>query len=139
MTEGEKRADWSSVYRSKRPRDILDLTEEQESTLRQFFGLTGRDRDGKISQIFIINYEGTVEPTVTDYPNLPMNTILICPRLLTPKIFIRKTQTIPANVNDWYVFTSTAIDVGDLPDGLFYTSENKIFKTSDNKLFTVLN
>ncbi len=139
MSVGEKRADWSSVYRSKRPRDILDLTEEHEITLRQFFGLTGRDHEGNLSQIFILKYGGVIDPVLTDYPNLPVSTMVICPKLSTPKIFIRKIKSTPMNINDWYVFEFSAIEAGELPDGLFYTSENKVFVTSDGKYFIPLN
>ena len=134
---GGKRAGWSSIYQSDRPRDILGLTEAQEATLKQFFGITGKDQDGEENQIFTCKYEGTSEPTLTNYATTPVGTIIIAPFLVHSKIYVHKTQSASPVVGDWEVFESEAIEPSQLPDGLFYVS-NKIFKTSDDKLFTVL-
>jgi len=105
--EAGKRAGWSSLYESDRPRDILGLTEAQEGTLSQFIGFTGKDQNGKENKTFILKYEGTTAPTLTNYAETPIGTIIIAPKLATPKLYIHKTKSTPAVAGDWYSLTFT--------------------------------
>ncbi len=104
-----KRAVWSSLYQSDRPRDILGLSEVQETKISQFIGLAGKDQDGNESQLFVLKYEGTSAPTVTDFATAPIGTVILCPKLSAPRIYIHKAQSSPAVVGDWYYIQGTQV------------------------------
>ncbi|MEM3091550.1 MAG: hypothetical protein QXD05_00230 [Candidatus Pacearchaeota archaeon] len=105
--EAGKRASWSSTYESNRPRDILGLTKAQEEKISQFIGFVGKDQSENEQKTFVLIYNGTTAPTLTDFAATPIGTIIIAPKLNAPKIYIHKTKsTIPA-VSDWYSFTAS--------------------------------
>ncbi len=104
-----KRAVWSSLYQSDRPRDILGLTEAQEAKIKQFIGLTGKDQDGNESQLFVLKYEGTDAPIVTDFATTPIGTVILCPKLSAPRIYIHKAQSTTPVIGDWYYIQGTQV------------------------------
>lgn len=104
-----KRAGWSSLYQGDRPRDILNLTEDQEATLSQILGFTGKDQDENESKLIVLVYDGTDAPTMTDYANTPIGTIVLCPLLSAPRIYIHKAQSSTAVIGDWYYIQGTQV------------------------------
>jgi hypothetical protein len=101
-----KRMSWSSLYQGDRPRDIMDLTEDQEATLSQAIGFSGKDQNGNAKEAIILIYPGTTAPTLTNYAKTPKGTILIAPFLTHSLMYIHKSQSSPAVVGDWEVFTA---------------------------------
>jgi hypothetical protein len=102
-----KRMGWSSLYQSDRPRDILGLTEEQEATLSQAIGFSGKNPEGEAKQANILVYPGTADPTLTNYAATPVGTIIIAPLAGThSKIYIHKSKSTSPVVGDWEVFTA---------------------------------
>lgn len=108
MSNG-RRATWSQSYVGDRPRDVLALTEAQEAKLSQFIGFTGRDQSGTEVHTNILRYDGTAAPTVTDFASTPVGTILLCPKLAKPTLYIHKAQSSPAVVGDWYYIEGTQV------------------------------
>lgn len=97
-----KRAGWSHPYVGDRPRDVLGLTKDQEATISQFIGFFGKDEDDNKQEQFILRYDGTDAPTLTNYASTPIGTVIIAPKLATPTIYIHKAQSEPGVVGDWY-------------------------------------
>jgi hypothetical protein len=104
-----KRMAWSSVYQSDRPRDILQLTEDQEATLSQAIGFSGKDQNGDAQEAVILIYPGTSAPTMTNYAKTPKGTIVIAPFLTHSLMYVHKAQSTPAVVGDWEVFTAATV------------------------------
>ena len=100
-TKTGKRANWSGLYVSDRPRDLLGLTEAQEETIDQFIGFVGKDQGGEVKNANILVYTGTSAPTLTDYANTPKGTIIIAPFLTHSTLFVHRLQSTPAVVGDW--------------------------------------
>lgn len=101
-----KRAGWSTIYISDRPLDILGLTATQEDDFDQFLGLSGKTQDGSASEKFVLYYNKTSNPTLTDYASTPIGTVIIAPNIAVPKIYVHKAKSSTPVVGDWFVFTS---------------------------------
>jgi len=108
-TKTGKRANWSGLYVSDRPRDLLGLTEAQEETIDQFIGFVGKNQDGEVKNANLLIFTGTSAPTITDYANTPKGTIIIAPFLTHSLIYVHKSQSTPAVVGDWEVFTAATV------------------------------
>lgn len=104
-----KRAGWMSPYMSDRPREVLKLTEAQEATLSKFIGFVGKDQDGNRVEQFILEYDGTVAPTLTDYDETPIGTIILTPQLADVAMYIHQAQSSPAVVGDWKSVAATTV------------------------------
>lgn len=104
-----KRAKWGSLYQGDRPRDVLNLTEDQEATLKGILGFTLNDQDDNQEKQVVLVYHGTSAPTVTNYANTPIGTLIICPKLASPRIYIHKAQSSPAVIGDWYYVQGTQV------------------------------
>jgi hypothetical protein len=104
-TKGKK-ATWSGVYVSDRPRDLLGLTLALEADFDAFIGFTGRDQAGTVKQKNVLYYNSASAPTLEDYGVLPIGTIVIAPLLTAPKIFIKKLSSTVAAVTDWFGITA---------------------------------
>lgn len=107
--EAGKRANWSSLYQSDRPQDILGLTQAQEDDFGNIIGFQGRKQDGSAKSAFILVYDETDALTLTDYATTPIGTIIIAPKIAKPTIYIHKAQSSPAVVGDWYEIEGTQV------------------------------
>ena len=97
-----KRAKWGSLYQGDRPRDILNLTEDEEATLAGMFGFTLNDQDDNEAKQVFLRYDSATAITLTNYADTPIGTVIIAPKLTTPTIFVHKAQSSPGVVGDWY-------------------------------------
>lgn len=104
-----KRANWSSLYQSDRPRDILQLTEAQEATVKQFIGFGGKDQDGNERKLFIIVSDATSQPTLTDFANTPIGTIIFTPKIASILGYQHQAQSSPAVIGDWAKIAKTTV------------------------------
>lgn len=109
MANKGKRMNWSGIYVSDRPSDVLGLTQAQEAKLSQIIGFVGKDQAGVVQTKFILEYPGTSAPTVTDFASTPIGTEIHCPKLSAPRIYIHKVQSSPAVVGDWYYIQGTQV------------------------------
>src|SRR5690606_20247964 len=100
--EAGRRANWSSLYQSDRPQDILGLTQAQEEDFGNIIGFQGRKQDGTAKSTFVLVYDSADALTLTDYAETPIGTVIIAPKITKPTIFIHKAQSSPAVVGDWY-------------------------------------
>ena len=107
MATKGKRANWSGLIVSDRPRDKFKMTVSEDATLENILGVTGRDQDGDVQDKGILWYGGTTAPTLTNYDDTPVGTILIAYNLSAPRIYIHKAQSSPAVAGDWYYVQGT--------------------------------
>jgi len=103
------RAGWSHPYVGDRPREILGLTEAQEATLSQFIGFTGKDVNGDPVEQFFITYDEDSAPTLTDYAETPIGTIILTPKLANVAFYQHQAQSTPAVVGDWASVAKTTV------------------------------
>lgn len=103
-----KRAGWSIPYTSDRPQDILGFTAEQEADFSNIFGLSGHNQTGAGKDTFILFYDGTSAPTLTDYASTPIGTVIIAPKLAVPKIYIHNKKSETPVAGDWFGITAVA-------------------------------
>lgn len=109
MSELGNRAGWSFPYVGNRPRDILGLTMEQEAAISQFAGFFGMDQDGNEQKLFLLKYDGTEVPTLTDYASTPVGTILLCPKVEGISHYIHQAKSDTAVVGDWKAVTAATV------------------------------
>lgn len=109
MTKVGIRANWSGVYAGDRPRDILGLTQDQEAKISQFIGFTGKDQAGNPTTKFILVFNGTSNPTLTDFAATPIGTIIETPYLASTSHYIHQAKSTPAVVGDWKKVSATTV------------------------------
>lgn len=97
-----KRANWSGLIVSDRPSDEFGLSATQEDDFENITGLIGKDQANSIKQKGILFYNKTAAPTLTDYANIPLGSIIIAPYLTAPKIYIKKLASSTPAVSDWF-------------------------------------
>lgn len=97
-----KRAGWSFMHASDRPRDVLKLSKDQEATIKQFIGFSAMDQDGDPVDQFIMTTDAT-SVDLTNYPDVPIGTIILTPKVSGVAFYQRIAQaTAGASVNaDW--------------------------------------
>ena len=105
-----KRAAWSVMYASDRPRDVLKLSETQEATLKQFIGFSAMNQNGDAVDQFILTTDET-SVDLTDYPDVPIGTIILTPKVSGVAFDQRIAQaTAGASVNaDWNKVAKVAV------------------------------
>lgn len=108
MSNG-KRGNWMSYYQGDRPRDVLGLTEDQEATLKGVIGFVGKNYDGDIQEQFILIFEGTSAPTVTDYAECPIGTLILTPKLADIFGYQKQADSTPAVIGDWAKVAKTTV------------------------------
>jgi hypothetical protein len=79
MAKLGNRATWGVLITSDRPRDVLKISEETEATLDLVAGLNGKNQAGENKQLIIIVHNGSVAPVLTDYPDVPVGTLILTP------------------------------------------------------------
>jgi len=104
-----QRAGWSHPYVGDRPREVLKLTEVQEATLKQFIGFAAKEVDGDPTEQFILTYDGTDAPTLTDYATTPIGTIILTPKVASVAMYQHQAQSDPAVVGDWASVAKTTV------------------------------
>ena len=98
-----KRANWSTPITSSRPRDILGLSLAAEANISQFIGWSGADQDDNAQEQFILVYNGTTAPTLTDYATTPIGTVILTPQLASVSHYIHQAQSATPVKGDWKV------------------------------------
>jgi hypothetical protein len=104
-----QRAKFSFPYVGDRPREVLKLTEAQEGALSQFIGFAGTDPEDQPVEQFILVYNGTTVPTLTDYASTPIGTIILTPKLANVFCYQHQAQSSPAVVGDWASVAKTTV------------------------------
>ena len=102
-----RRAGWSSIYQGDRPRDILDLTQDQEATIKQFIGFIGKDQDENEKKLIVLVSEETSQPTLVSYATTPIGTIILCPNIAGVFCYIHQAQSVSPVVGDWKSVSAT--------------------------------
>lgn len=100
---------WSCVKQSDNPQDQYGLTAVNTAKLSQFIGFSGKDVAQDAKELLIVTYEGTSNPTVTDFALLPLGTLLVCPFLSAPRIYIKKAATASPAIGDWHYLQFTQV------------------------------
>jgi len=98
---------WSQMMYSDNPADLYGLSKAEAETIAQFFGFVGHDVAGDYTETNFMRFDGTSAPTLTNYADMPIGTVIICPKLTAPRIYIHKAQSTPGVVGDWYYIEGT--------------------------------
>lgn len=107
MSKLGKRAEWSSFYKSDRPRDVLGLTQAQEALTQQFIGFSGHDQQGEPATFSIIVHKGSTIDLAT-YATVPVGTLVITPLVAGSFAYQRITKVAGANT-DWNKIAKTSV------------------------------
>lgn len=99
MANTGKRANWMHPYVGDRPRDILGLTEAQESKTNVFIGFSGADQNGNPKNQFILSTEETTVD-FSNYASVPVGTILLTPKVAGIFCYQRVNKTDDSSA-DW--------------------------------------
>jgi|GEM_PF-2367109 len=105
-----QRAGWSHPYVGDRPREILNLTEAAEATLKQFIGFAAKTVEGEPTELFILTTDETTV-NLTLYSDVPIGTIIFTPKVSGVLCYQRIAQATPGvSVNgDWNRVVKVAV------------------------------
>lgn len=109
MSNKGKKANWSVPYVSDRPDDIFDLNLVQEAQLDNIFGIVGKNQAGVAKKKAIVWYDGEDAPTMTDFAGLPNGSLLIAWNIATPAIYVKKANSDPAVIGDWFAAAGSQV------------------------------
>jgi len=102
-------AGWSYPYVGGRPREVLKITEAVEANCSQFWGWSAKDAEGNSAEHFEIEWGLDSAPTVTDFANTPIGTIIWTPELANIAGYQHQAQSSPAVVGDWASIAKTTV------------------------------
>lgn len=100
---------WGYLMKSNNPEDTYILTAAQMANLGVWVGFNNLDINGDRHELNIIEYDSADAPTMTDYANTPINTLMIAAKLTKPTLFIHKAQSDPAVIGDWFKIEGTVV------------------------------
>jgi hypothetical protein len=96
------RSNWMGMVSSDRPREILPITKETEAKLSGVKGFNGKNEDGTVTEEFHLTWKGAVNPVVeTEFPNVPIGTVIFTPESADKFCFVRKAKSDPAVAGDF--------------------------------------
>lgn len=98
-----KRGNWMGVIASDRPVDVLKLTQAAEANLVGELGFIGKDQAGTSKSLIVLLSEATARPTLTDYANTPIGTIILTPKIASVFGYQHQAQSANPVVGDWAV------------------------------------
>lgn len=104
-----KKPNWSQIIDTDNIQDIYGLSAAEGATIAQAIGFSGKDQSGNNRDQLVLAYDGTSAPTVTNWADLPVGTVVFCAKLAAPRIYIHKAQSSPAVIGDWYYIQGTQV------------------------------